>query len=60
MCERGAASETGSTQISDHVERLVNLLKRDEGPQTRKDGEEIVAAATVEESDDEDMKIEEI
>lgn len=38
----------------------MNLLKRDEGPQTRKDGEEIVAAATVEESDDEDMKIEEI
>ncbi|KAH9893547.1 DUF383-domain-containing protein [Cubamyces lactineus] len=47
-------------KISEHVERLVNLLKRDEGPDTAKDGEDIINAAKVEESDDEDSKIEEI
>ena len=47
-------------QISEHVERLVNLLKRDEGPDTAKDGEDLINAAKVEESDDEDSKIEEI
>ncbi|KAI0357988.1 DUF383-domain-containing protein [Trametes cingulata] len=47
-------------KISEEVERLVNLLKRDEGPDTEKDGEDIIAAAKVEESDDEDSKIEEI
>ncbi|KAI0832011.1 DUF383-domain-containing protein [Trametes gibbosa] len=47
-------------KISEHVERLVNLLKRDEGPDTAKDGHEIITAARVEESDDEDCRIEEI
>ncbi|KAI9067968.1 DUF383-domain-containing protein [Trametes sanguinea] len=47
-------------KVSEHVERLVNLLKRDEGPQTLKDGEEIIKEVIVEESDDEDSKIEEL
>ncbi|KAI8985535.1 DUF383-domain-containing protein [Trametes punicea] len=47
-------------KISEHVERLVNLLKRDEGPETTKDGEELMHAAEVEQSDDEDSRIEEI
>ncbi|KAI0630607.1 DUF383-domain-containing protein [Trametes polyzona] len=47
-------------KIAEHVERLVNLLKRDEGPETAKDGEDVTAAAKVEESDDEDCRIEEI
>ncbi|KAH9857266.1 DUF383-domain-containing protein [Lenzites betulinus] len=47
-------------KIIDHVERLVNLLKRDEGLDSAKDGHEIIAAATVEESDDEDSRIEEL
>jgi hypothetical protein len=42
--------------VSEHVERLVNLLKRSEGPETAQDAqvEEIV------EEDDADMRIEEI
>ncbi|KAL7280325.1 hypothetical protein ACG7TL_005242 [Trametes sanguinea] len=47
-------------KVSEHVERLVNLLKRDEGPQTLKDGEDIIKEVVVEESEDEDSKIEEI
>ncbi|EIW59819.1 DUF383-domain-containing protein [Trametes versicolor FP-101664 SS1] len=47
-------------KISEEVERLVNYLKRYEGLQTAKDGEELINAAKVEESDDEDSKIEEV
>ncbi|CDO69660.1 hypothetical protein BN946_scf184851.g48 [Trametes cinnabarina] len=47
-------------KVSEHVERLVNLLKRDEGPQTLKDGEDIIKEVIVEESEDEDSRIEEI
>ncbi|KAI0642083.1 DUF383-domain-containing protein [Trametes meyenii] len=47
-------------KISEHVERLVNLLKRDEGPETANDGEHLIPAAKTEESDDEDSRIEEI
>ena len=50
----------GYAQVSEHVERLVNLLKRDEGPETQKDGLELTEAAKVEEPDDEDSRIEEI
>lgn len=38
----------------------MNYLKRYEGLQTAKDGEELINAAKVEESDDEDSKIEEV
>ncbi|KAI0766657.1 DUF383-domain-containing protein [Trametes elegans] len=47
-------------KVSEHVERLVNLLKRDEGPETQKDGVELTEAAKFAESDDEDSRIEEI
>ena len=41
-------------QVSEHVERLVNLLKRDEGADTVNDGEDLLAKPTEDESDDED------
>ena len=46
--------------MSEHVERLVNLLKRDEGRDTVKDGEDLHALPTRDESDDEDSRIEEL
>ncbi|KAI0305999.1 hypothetical protein B0F90DRAFT_1874081 [Multifurca ochricompacta] len=42
--------------VSEHVERLVNLLKREEGPETEKDPQ----VEETEEEDDEDLRIEEI
>lgn len=48
-------------QVAEHVERLVNLLKRDEGKDTVYDGEDVLASSAQEpESDDEDSKIEEL
>lgn len=46
-------------QISEHVERLVNFLKRPEGPGTEDDAPS-AAIENVEEEDDEDSRIEEI
>ena len=48
------------SQVAEHVLRLVNLLKREEGTDTIHDGADISAAATHEDSDDEDSKIEEL
>lgn len=53
-------------KISEHVERLVNFLKRDEGPETEADDISSIADAPEEamavalDSDDEDSRIEEI
>ena len=47
-------------QVTEHVLRLVNLLKREGGTDTIHDGADISAAAAHEESDDEDSKIEEL
>ncbi|PCH44447.1 DUF383-domain-containing protein [Wolfiporia cocos MD-104 SS10] len=52
-------------KISEHVERLVNFLKREEGPETAADDDSSVNEAPLESkveemSDDEDSKIEEI
>ncbi|THH15754.1 hypothetical protein EW146_g4786 [Bondarzewia mesenterica] len=44
--------------ISEHVERLVNILKRDEGPETADDGQ--IEELTADVEDDEDGKIEEV
>ncbi|KAI0027039.1 cytoplasmic protein [Vararia minispora EC-137] len=43
-------------KVSEHVERLVNLIKRDEGPETIHDG----IIETAGDEDDEDSKIEEV
>ena len=51
---------TGFSQVAEHVLRLVNLLKREEGTDTIHDGADISATATHEDSDDEDSKIEEL
>jgi len=50
-------------KISEHIERLVNLLKSAEGPDTADDSGDIStvgSSAKVEEEDDEDSRIEEI
>ncbi|KAI1793475.1 hypothetical protein LXA43DRAFT_971824 [Ganoderma leucocontextum] len=46
--------------VAEHVLRLVNLLKRDEGNDTVHDGTHLHSAPTRGESDDEDSKIEEL
>lgn len=57
-------------KVAEHVERLVNFLKRDEGSDTKHDDETSIAAAVSgpagahaeedEEDEDEDSRIEEI
>ena len=52
-------------QISEHIERLVNFLKREEGPETTSDGIQITTSTNspsnpANDSDDEDNRIEEI
>ncbi|KAI0743814.1 hypothetical protein C8Q80DRAFT_1272453 [Daedaleopsis nitida] len=47
-------------KVSEHVERLVNLLKRDEGKNTVNDDNVHASTAQEAESDDEDSKIEEL
>ena len=47
-------------QVAEHVLRLVNLLKRDEGNDTVHDGTDLHSVSAREESDDEDSKIEEL
>ncbi|TFK88418.1 DUF383-domain-containing protein [Polyporus arcularius HHB13444] len=47
-------------KISEHVERLVNLLKQSETKETMQDGADLHLDADNRESDDEDGKIEEI
>ncbi|TCD71800.1 hypothetical protein EIP91_003143 [Steccherinum ochraceum] len=55
-------------KVAEHIERLVNFLKRNEGPDTKDDDASTIAAAVAgpagaqpqEEDDDEDMRIEEI
>ena len=42
--------------VSEHVERLVNLLKRAEGPETTQDPQ----VEAIEDEDDDDMRIEEV
>lgn len=42
--------------VSEHVERLVNLLKRAEGPETAQD----IQVEEIEEEDDADLRIEEV
>ena len=49
-----------AVKVSEHVERLVNLLKRDEGKESVKDGEDLHSLPTRDESDDEDSRIEEL
>lgn len=52
--------------MAEHVERLVNFLKRDEGHDTKVDDPDVITAAVAiakpheEEEDDEDSRIEEI
>ncbi|EJF64058.1 hypothetical protein DICSQDRAFT_159976 [Dichomitus squalens LYAD-421 SS1] len=46
--------------VAEHVLRLVNLLKREEGDDTVHDGADVLAPSTQEVSDDEDTKIEEL
>ncbi|KAH9940891.1 DUF383-domain-containing protein [Epithele typhae] len=46
-------------RVAEHVERLVNILKRDEGKDTVRDGEDLDAMSRKEE-DDEDSRIEEL
>ena len=46
-----------SIQVSEHIEQLVNLLKRDESKETMNEG---VIEAVGEDGDDEDDKIEEV
>lgn len=51
-------------KISEHIERLVNFLKRDEGPETEADdvlgATETIEAIQMEDPVDEDSRIEEI
>ncbi|KAI0077761.1 DUF383-domain-containing protein [Panus rudis PR-1116 ss-1] len=49
-------------KVAEHVERLVNFLKRDESAESKKDGLEITNAAVSKliKEDDEDSKIEEV
>ncbi|RPD64167.1 DUF383-domain-containing protein [Lentinus tigrinus ALCF2SS1-7] len=47
-------------KVSEHVERLVNLLKRDETKETAQDGADLHLGADNDESDDGDSRIEEI
>ena len=47
-----------SVQIAEHIVRLVAFLKRDEAPETMKDGEDDVDVSPA--SDDEDNQIMEI
>jgi hypothetical protein len=47
--------ETNDT-VSEHIERLVNLLKRTEGPETAQD----LQVEPIEEEDDADLRIEEV
>ncbi|KAK0203110.1 hypothetical protein DFS33DRAFT_1374967 [Desarmillaria ectypa] len=47
-------------KISEHIERLVNLLKRDEPSEQVEKVSEDLANAHIEEDDDEDSKIEEV
>ena len=47
-------------QISEHIIRLVAFLKRDEGPETVKDGEVASDTTRDPEDQDEDMQIVEI
>lgn len=58
---RGAHLEETVDKVSEHIERLVQLIKGDEGPETKDDD---VVVAKVEEgaeaSDDEDYRIEEV
>ncbi|KAK0444825.1 hypothetical protein EV421DRAFT_2034839 [Armillaria borealis] len=47
-------------KISEHIERLVNLLKRDEPSEQVEKVSEDLASAHIEDEDDEDSKIEEV
>lgn len=47
-------------KISEHVERLVNFLKRDEGEETKKDGQVDVNDNVMTEEEDEDGMIVEV
>ena len=49
-----------TTKVSEHVERLVNLIKRDEGKETVNDGKDLHSLPTRDDSDDEDSRIEEL
>jgi hypothetical protein len=57
-------SSTNLSKVSEHIERLVNLLKRDEAPNFQEDDVPAPAlkleSQQIEESDDEDMQITEI
>ncbi|KAJ8591022.1 DUF383-domain-containing protein [Rhizopogon salebrosus TDB-379] len=58
---RGAHMEETVDNVSEHIERLVQLVKGDEGPETA-DGSPVSVTATEkqEDSDDEDNRIEEV
>lgn len=47
-------------QISEHVERLVNLLKQTETKETMQDGADLHIGADNGDDEDEDSKIEEL
>lgn len=47
-------------KVAEHVERLVNMLKRDETKETVEDGADLHLGADNDPSDDEDSRIEEL
>ncbi|KAH7924296.1 DUF383-domain-containing protein [Leucogyrophana mollusca] len=57
---RGAHMEETVDKVSEHIERLVQLLKGDEAPATEGDDNGKIQTAIAEDEDDEDNKIEEV
>lgn len=57
---RGAHLEESVEKVSEHIERLVLLIKGDEGPETKDDDMPLPKAEENDENDDEDYKITEV